>query len=246
MNAVEVRDLRKSFGKKEVLRGISFEIREGEIFGLIGPNGAGKTTTLRIISTLLKPSSGSVRVYGINVIDEPERVRKLISYLPEESDVYLRLTGYENLKFFAMIYFDDPKEIEEVINDGIKISNLGDAIHRLTKTYSKGMRRRLALARTLMVKPKLAILDEPTSGLDVYSAIRVRNVIKEFVRNTNHTVILSSHNMLEVEYLCDRVAFINKGRIVNIGKPDELKEIYNARNLEEAFVKAVEVNEVAV
>lgn len=246
MNAVEVRDLRKSFGKKEVLRGLNFEIREGEIFGLIGPNGAGKTTTLRIISTLLKPSSGTVSVYGVDVIQEPEKVRKMISYLPEESDVYLRLTGYENLKFYAMIYFDDPQKVREIIENGIRISNLGDAVYKLTKTYSKGMRRRLALARTLMVQPKLAILDEPTSGLDVYSAIRVRNVIKEFVKLTNHTVILSSHNMLEVEYLCDRVAFINKGKIVNIGRPEELKEIYGAKNLEEAFVKAVEVSEVAV
>ncbi len=242
MNAVEVRNLKKNFGKKEALRGVTFEVREGEIFGLIGPNGAGKTTTLRIISTLLKPTSGSVKVYGVDVVKEPEKVRKMIAYLPEESDVYLRLTGLENLKFYAMIYFSDREKIDEVVRRGVEISRLGDAINRLTKTYSKGMRRRLALARTLMVEPKLAILDEPTSGLDVYSAIRVRDVIKKFVKETGNSVILSSHNMLEVEYLCDRVAFINNGVIVNIGEPDELKRIYNAKNLEEAFVKAVEVS----
>jgi ABC-2 type transport system ATP-binding protein len=161
--------------------------------------------------------------------------------LPEESDVYLRLTGYENLKFFAMLYSDNQKEIEEMIKRGIEIADLGDAIKKITKTYSKGMRRRLALARTLMVRPKLAILDEPTSGLDVYSSIKVRNNIKKFVEETNASVILSSHNMLEVEYLCHRVAFIADGRIIEIGTPEELKEYFGARNLEEAFVKAVEV-----
>ena len=247
MAVVEVKDLRKVFGKKEALRGISFEVREGEIFGLIGPNGAGKTTTLRIISTLLKPTSGSVKVYGVEVTESPEEVRRMIAYLPEESDIYLRLTGYENLKFYAMIYFSKEEEVEEAVRRGAQISGLSDEdLGRLTRTYSKGMRRRVALARTLMVRPKLAILDEPTSGLDVYSAIKVRNVIKNFVKETGYSVILSSHNMLEVEYLCDRVAFINKGKIVNIGNPSELKEMYNAKNLEEAFVKAVEVGEVAV
>ena len=231
----------RSFGKKTVLKGVSFEVEEGEIFGLLGPNGAGKTTTLRIITGILKPHKGEVIVYGKRVPDEAEEVRKLTSYLPEESDVYLRLTGYENLKFFAMLYSDNQKEIEEMIKRGIEITDLGDAIKRITKTYSKGMRRRLALARTLMVRPKLAILDEPTSGLDVYSSIKVRNNIKKFVEETNASVILSSHNMLEVEYLCHRVAFIADGRIIEIGTPEELKEHFGARNLEEAFVKAVEV-----
>ncbi|ABU82262.1 heme ABC exporter ATP-binding protein CcmA [Ignicoccus hospitalis] len=245
MPAVEVKDVWRSFGKKTVLRGVSFEVEEGEVFGLLGPNGAGKTTTLRIITGILKPDKGDIIVYGKSVVREREEVRRMISYLPEESDVYLRLTGYENLKFFAMIYFDDPKEREEAIEEGIKIANLGDAIHNLTKTYSKGMRRRLALARTLMVRPKLAILDEPTSGLDVYSSIKVRDSIKEFVKKTGASVILSSHNMLEVEYLCDRVAFIVNGKIITIGSPEELKREFNAKNLEEAFVKATEVGEGA-
>ena len=241
MPAVVVKDLWRSFGKKVVLKGVSFEVEEGEIFGLLGPNGAGKTTTLRIITGILKPHKGDVIVYGKSVRENPEEVRSLTSYLPEESDVYLRLTGYENLKFFAMIYSNDPNEIEEMIKMGIQIADLGEAIYKQTKTYSKGMRRRLALARTLMVRPKLAILDEPTSGLDVYSSIKVRNSIKKFVEETGSSVILSSHNMLEVEYLCHRVAFIADGRIIKIGTPEELKETFGAKNLEEAFVRAVEV-----
>ena len=245
MDAVVVKNLKKRFGKKEALRGVTFTVREGEIFGLIGPNGAGKTTTLRIIATLLRPTSGEVYVYGVNVVEKPDEVRSMISYLPEESDIYLRLTGYENLKFFAMIYAKDKKEMEEMLEYAKRISGLSDEeLRRLTKTYSKGMRRKLALARALMVKPKLAILDEPTSGLDVYAAVKVRETIKEFVRTTNSAVILSSHNMLEVEYLCDRVAFISRGKIIEIGTPGELKEKFKALNLEEAFIRAVEVSSV--
>ncbi len=245
MEAVVVRGLKKRFGRKEVLHGVSFSVNEGEIFGLIGPNGAGKTTTLRIIATLLKPSEGEVRVYGVDVTKDPDKVRSMISYLPEESDIYLRLTGYENLKFFAMIYAKKKEEVKEMLEYAKRISGLSEEeLRRLTKTYSKGMRRKLALARALMVKPKLAILDEPTSGLDVYAAVKVREAIKEFVRNTGSAVILSSHNMLEVEYLCDRVAFIAHGRIIEIGTPAELKEKFKAINLEEAFIRAVEVSAV--
>jgi len=240
MLAVEIRDLHRFYGDYEALKGVSFEIKEGEIFGLIGPNGSGKTTTLRIIATILKPSRGVVRVFGYDVVREADRVRKLISYLPEEADLYKRLTGVENLLFFAKMYGETSDEVKEMVKFGIEISGLGNRVYDKVETYSKGMRRRLALARTLMVKPKLAILDEPTSGLDVYASVNVRNSIKKFVKETGGTVLLSSHNMLEVEYLCDRVAFINKGVIIAIGSPDELKRNYNASNLEEAFVRAVE------
>ncbi len=236
VHAVEVRDLIKDFGNVRALRGISFTVEEGEIFGLVGPNGAGKTTTLRIIATLLKPTSGSVKVFGHDVVKEANRVRKLIAYLPEEAGAYKYLTGYEYLRFIARIYGLGDDAVEE----GARISGLKSDLRRYVSTYSKGMKRRLQVARTLMVKPKLAIMDEPSSGLDVYHALYVRNVIKEYVRRYRITVILSSHNMLEVEYLCDRVALIHKGRIVALGKPQELKERYGASNLEEVFVKVIE------
>lgn len=236
VHAVEVRDLIKDFGNVRALRGISFTVEESEIFGLVGPNGAGKTTTLRIIATLLKPTSGSVKVFGHDVVKEANRVRKLIAYLPEEAGAYKYLTGYEYLRFIARIYGLGDDAVEE----GARISGLKSDLRRYVSTYSKGMKRRLQVARTLMVKPKLAIMDEPSSGLDVYHALYVRNVIKEYVRRYRITVILSSHNMLEVEYLCDRVALIHKGRIVALGKPQELKERYGASNLEEVFVKVIE------
>ncbi len=241
MNAdiVYVKDLKKKYGNIEALRGISFNVRKGEIFGIVGPNGAGKTTTLRIIATLVKPTSGTVKVFGLDVVKHRSKVRKFIGYLPEDAGVYDRLTGWENLLFFAKLYFKDPKEVERAVEYGAKIAGLGDRIHDRTETYSKGMKRRLLLAKTLMLKPKLALLDEPTSGLDVFAAVEVRRLIKEYAKELNTTIILSSHNMLEVEYLCNRVALINNGIIVDIGSPKELKEKYNASNLEEAFVNAI-------
>ncbi len=237
--AVIVEDLWKSYGRVVAVKGISFHVREGEVFGLIGPNGAGKTTTLRIIATLLKPSKGHVRVYGYDVVREPGRVRRIIGYLPEEAGVYDRLSGWENLLFYARIYARNDEEANHIVREGVRLSGLGDRIWDRAETYSKGMKRRLLLARTLMVKPKLAILDEPTSGLDVYAAVEVRRMIKNYAQRFKATIILSSHNMLEVEYLCDRVAFIDKGEIIAVGRPHELVEKFGGENLEEAFVNAV-------
>ena len=238
MLAVEVRNLRKDFKTTVAVRGISFEVKEGEIFGLVGPNGAGKTTTLRIIATLLVPTSGEVKVYGKDVVREAETVRKLISYLPEEAGLYKNLTGVEYLRYMASFYTSDKKEIEEMVERGIKISELGDDIYRKTSEYSKGMSRRLQIARVFMSEPILAILDEPTSGLDVVHAYKVRRIIKEYL-SENNAVLLSSHNMLEVEFLCQRVALINRGAIVAEGNIKDLIKRYDAENLEEVFVKVV-------
>jgi len=219
--------------------GISFCVRAGEIFGLIGPNGAGKTTTLRIIATVLQPTSGKVSVEGYDVVRDAEKVRKMISYLPEDAGAYKYLTGLEFLKFIARLYTREDHKIREYVSIGIRLSNLGDRLNDKVKTYSKGMLRRLLVAKTLMVRPRLAILDEPTSGLDVVNAVHVREAIKNFVKETGSTVLLSSHNMLEVEYLCDRVAIMHRGRILDIGTPKELMEKYSASNIEEVFVKLV-------
>ncbi|MEM4788928.1 MAG: ABC transporter ATP-binding protein [Ignisphaera sp.] len=218
---------------------MSFSVYRGEIFGLIGPNGAGKTTTLRIIATILQPTSGRILVEGYDVVKDAFKVRRIISFLPEEAGAYKYLTGLEFLEFIAKLYSRDQKKIREYVEIGIKLSGLGNRLNDKVKTYSKGMLRRLLVAKTLMVQPKLAILDEPTSGLDVVNAVHVREAIKSFVKDNNGTVLLSSHNMLEVEYLCNRVAIIHKGRILAIGAPRELMEEYGASNLEEVFVKLI-------
>ena len=234
MLSVEVDGLVKRYKNFEALHGISSKINEKEIFGLIGPNGAGKTTTLRIIATLLKPTAGTVRVFGYDVVKDAEEVRKIISYLPEEAGAYKDMTGYEYLKFISEVYGID----DEAISRAVEIADLGPDIFNKIGTYSKGMIRKLLLARALMSRPRLAILDEPTSGLDVMNALRIREIIKN-ERKNGVTFLISSHNMLEVAYLCDRVAIIHEGKIYEIGSPRELMNKYTAENLEEVFTKVV-------
>ena len=236
---VEVEGLVKDFGDVRALDGLSFHVRSGEVFGLIGPNGAGKTTALRIISTLLIPTSGFVHVLNRNVVEEAADVRRLISYLPEEAGAYKNLSGYEYLEFMAKLVVDTNEAVEEAVVAAAKITGLGARLKDKLKTYSKGMKRRVLVARVLMTKPKLAILDEPTSGLDVLHSVHVRGIIKRYVKEEDVSVLLSSHNMLEVEYLCDRVALINRGKIVAEGSPNDLKKNADASNLEEVFVKVV-------
>ncbi len=239
MLAVEVKNLVKKYGSFTALKGISFEVPEGEIFGLVGPNGAGKTTTLRILATLLTPTSGIVKVYNYDVVKDAPKVREIISYLPEEAGTYKNLTGYEYLNIVARIYFKNRKDVEEAIELGIKIANLGDKIYEKMKTYSRGMQRRIQLARALMVRPRLAILDEPTTGLDVVQAIEIRNIIKRFAKELGVTVVMSSHNMLEVQEVCDRIAIIDKGLIKESGYVKDLLKKYGVINLEEVFLKVV-------
>ncbi|MHC1604858.1 MAG: ABC transporter ATP-binding protein [Candidatus Methanofastidiosia archaeon] len=237
MHATVVKNLVKDYDKIRALNEISFTVEDGDIFGLIGPNGAGKTTTLRIISTLLQITSGSVEIFGNDVAEKADEVRKIISYLPEDAGAYKNLTGREYLKFIAG-FFGDGKNAEKIVERGIEIADLGDRINDKVDTYSKGMTRRLLVGRALMIDPKLAILDEPTSGLDVINAQEIRKIIKDFVKK-GKGVLLSSHNMLEVEFLCDHIALINEGKIVETGTPQELKRKYDAINIEDVFTKVV-------
>jgi len=236
MATVEVKNLVKNFGTTKAVKEISFTINEGEIFGLIGPNGAGKTTALRVISTLLQINSGEVKIMEYDVKKHPDEVRKLISYLPEDAGAYKNLTGRAYLRFIANFF--NEKNTQKMIEKGIEIADLGERIGDKVDTYSKGMKRRLLVGRALMTEPKLAILDEPTSGLDVINAQEIRKIIKDVARKGT-TVLLSSHNMLEVEYLCNRIALIDEGKIVEEGKPQALMEKYNANNIEEVFTKVV-------
>lgn len=229
----------KVFGSIHALDGLSFKVKPGEIFGLIGPNGAGKTTALRMVSTLLLPTSGMVKVFGLDIVDKAADVRKVITYLPEEAGAYRNLSGWEYLEFMARFNTNNRDEIRKIVGEAAEISGLGERLKDRAKTYSKGMKRRLLVARALMTKPKLAVLDEPTSGLDVLHSYHVREVIKRYVKECGVTILLSSHNMLEVEHLCDRVALLNKGKIVAEGKPQDLKTKFESENLEEVFAKVV-------
>jgi len=237
MTAVEVKDLVKNFGDFQAVKGASFSVDEGEVFGLIGPNGAGKTTTMRMMSTLLEISGGSINLFGYDVKEQTDEVRRIISYLPEEAGAYKNLTGRQYLSFIGK-FFAEGKEFEDILERGIKIANLGERIDDKVETYSKGMTRRLLVGRALMFRPRLAILDELTSGLDVINAQKVRNTVKDTTKDGT-TIIVSSHNMLEVELICDRIALVNDGRVVEQGTPDELKKKYDASNIEDVFVRVV-------
>jgi ABC-2 type transport system ATP-binding protein len=235
-DALVVKNLCKSYGDNLAVDDISFTVKKGEVFGLIGPNGAGKTTTLRIISTLLTMTSGEITICGNNIRTEPEKARRCISYLPEDAGAYKDLTGRSYLKFMAE-FFATGEEADRMVSEGIGISGLGERIDSKVSTYSKGMKRRLLIARAIMPDPRLAILDEITSGLDVVNAFEIRDIVKDIAK-TGVSVLLSSHNMFEVDRLCDRIVIINGGRIVLEGTPSDLKKEYGAETVEEVFIKA--------
>lgn len=228
---IKVYNVHKKYGKTSALNGVSLEVGEGEVYGLVGPNGAGKTTLLRVIAGLVKPTSGEVRVMNLDPYRDFYETRRLIGYLPEDAGTYDLLTGLEHLELYAKLYGLQ----EENIKYGVELSGLESRIHDQTRNYSKGMKRRLLLAMVLMRKPMVALLDEPTAGLDVHASLAVRRAIKKYVAETRATVIVSSHNMLEIEYLCDRVGLIHRGKIVAEGSVRELLNRYSASNLEEVF-----------
>jgi ABC-2 type transport system ATP-binding protein len=244
-HVLTVRGLTKRYGELEAVRGIDFEVGAGEIFALIGPNGAGKTTTLRMVATILKPTGGEIRLGNIDAVKEPAHMRQQVSYLPEEAGAYKNLKAIDYLKFVADIFFDDRERAAQAVEMGKQVSGLGDRLHDKLGSYSKGMTRKLLLARTVMSQPTLAILDEPTSGLDVINALELRERIKQMAAD-GMSVLLSSHNMLEIEFLSHRVAMIAGGRIHATGTPAELKAQYNAENLEQVFAQVAHEGREAV
>jgi len=231
---LRVKNLTKRYGKFEAVKSVSFSVEKGEIFALIGPNGAGKSTTLKMISTILAPTNGEIEVMEYSRAKQPDKIREVISYLPEEAGAYKSLSGKDYLTLMSELYADNSEKKQKFLDKGVELSGLGDRLRDKIKTYSKGMTRKLLLARTMMVEPALAILDEPTSGLDVINALEIRRTIKEMAKN-GLSVLLSSHNMLEIEFLSDRVAIIDKGVIHDTGTPEELKKKFHAKNLEEVF-----------
>lgn len=207
----------------EALRGVSFEVRKGEIFGLLGPNGAGKTTTIKILSTLLLPDEGEAWVNGFNVVDEPRKVRESIGVsLYSDRGFYWKLSGRENLMYFARLHHLEERYAKERIKYLLELLDLQGDADRLVEEYSTGMKSKLNLARALLHDPPILFLDEPTIGLDPYAARKVREVVLE-LRKEGKTVLLTTHNMFEADMLCDRIAIINKGTVVAAGSPAELK-----------------------
>jgi sodium transport system ATP-binding protein len=235
---VEARNLQKRFKTYHAVRGVSFACYSGEVFGLLGPNGAGKTTTIRMLTTILRPTSGTARIAGHDVVEEPEAVRRVIGVLPENAGVYGRLTGREAIRYAGRLYGLDGPELEHRIVQIAGALELTPHLDRLTDTFSKGMKQKVNVARALIHNPPVVFLDEPTSGLDVISARSVRDFVLGF-KAEGRCVILSTHMMEEAERLCDRVAIIAGGRIRAEGDLAALKA-ETGKDLEDIFMAMVE------
>jgi ABC-2 type transport system ATP-binding protein len=220
---IATRDLRKSFGDIEALRGVSLDIPEGEVFGLLGPNGAGKTTTLSILATLQKPTSGTASVAGFDVVRAPLEVRKVVGMVFQEPTLDSVLTGRENLELHGMLYGVPRARRKGRIAELLKLVDLEQRADDLVRTYSGGMKRRLEIARGIMHRPRVLFLDEPTLGLDPQTREHIWAYIERMVEEQRTTIILTTHYMDEAERLCDRVGIIDHGRIVALDSPEALR-----------------------
>src|SRR4030043_2461627 len=221
--AVEVSGITKRYGSITAVDHVSFEVVEGEIFGFLGPNGAGKTSLIRMLTTLLKPSEGSAKVACCDVAKEPEKVRREIGVVPQAMTSDLDLTGFENMDIYGRFYGIPSKERKDRIKYLLEMVGLTARANDLVAAYSGGMRRRLEVARVLVHRPKILFLDEPTIGLDPQSRHVVWDFLRKLREGDSMTVFLTTHYMEEAEMLCDRVAIIDAGKIIAIGRPEELK-----------------------
>ncbi|MBM4124014.1 MAG: ATP-binding cassette domain-containing protein [Nitrospira sp.] len=220
--AIDVSKLGKVFDGATAIEDISFQVFAGEIFGLLGPNGAGKSTTLRILMTLLRPTSGQATVLGHDVVQEPEQVRRLIGYVPQERAIDRFLTGREHLQLLADLYHLPKAESPRRIDELLRLVDLEDKADQPAKTYSGGMKRKLDIACGLLPNPKVIFLDEPTLGLDVQSRLRIWDYVRG-LRARGITVVMTTNYLDEADQLCDRLVIIDGGRIKALGSPGELK-----------------------
>ena len=223
MAQVVVQHLKKHFKSVKAVDGVSFKIRKGEIFGFLGPNGAGKTTTIKVLATLLKPSSGSATVCGHNVDSEPAKTRSCIGIVFQEQSLDVELTAYENLLLHARLYNVPRAETKKRIDEALELVDLSDKKRVQVKQFSGGMKRRLEIARGLIHYPKVLFLDEPTLGLDPQTRGKIWGYICQLKKKEKITILLTTHYMEEAEHLCDRVAIIDYGKIIALGSVSKLK-----------------------
>lgn len=225
MLAIKIENLVKKFNGFTAVDSISLEVKTGELFGLLGPNGAGKTTTINILCTLLHPTSGQAEIAGLNVFQKQDEVRKNIGLVFQEPALENKLTGREILEFHSLMYGLARKETSQRIPEVLALVELLDKANILVKKYSGGMKRRLEIARGLIHRPQVLFLDEPTLGLDPQTRRRIWDYIKKLNKETGMTIILTTHYLEEADYLCDRVAIIDHGKIIALDAPQKLKDI---------------------
>jgi ABC-2 type transport system ATP-binding protein len=235
MYSIDIKGLTKRFEDKTAVDDLTLMINEGELFGFLGPNGAGKTVTIKTLCGILKPSSGVAKVNGFDVTKDADQVHKIIGLCPQEPAYYSYLTGRENIEIFGNFQSVPPKILKERITQLIEAVGLGADADRRAGKYSEGMVRRVSLAMALIHDPAVAFLDEPTVSMDPQSRHATWDIIRDLKRR-GKTVVLTSHYIEEVEALADRVGIIDKGKLIALGTPAELKERHGASNLEEVFI----------
>jgi ABC-2 type transport system ATP-binding protein len=233
-NAIEVRDIVKKFGDFTAVKGITFEVKAGEIFGLLGPNGAGKSTLIRMMVTLLPPSAGTALIYGHDVVKESDEVRHSIGVIPQAMTSDLELTVYENLLIFAKLYGVPRDRRSRLIAELLEAVELTQWADKPVKNLSGGMRRRVEIARGLVHEPRVFFLDEPTTGLDPVSRTAVWGMLRKIKSQRDLTVLITTHYMDEADKLCDRIAIVDHGKLVALDSPLNLKASIPGRNFIEA------------
>jgi ABC-2 type transport system ATP-binding protein len=224
MSAIIIKELTKKFGEFTAVDGVSFSVETGELFGLLGPNGAGKTTILNMLTTLLLPTAGDAEIAGYDLRRDPDEIRNNIGIIFQDPSLDIGLTGRENLEFHAMMYNIGSDERKKRIREVLDIVGLADKADILVENYSGGMKRRLEIARGLVHYPKVLFLDEPTLGLDAQTRRSIWDHIRNLNRNYGTSVILTTHYMEEADYLCDRIAIIDHGKIIALNTPSGLKK----------------------
>ena len=237
--AIEVDGLTKRFGDFTAVDAISFSVNQGEVFGLLGPNGAGKSTLIRMLTTLVPPTSGSARVNGFDVAREADSVRKSIGVIPQAMTSDLDLTAEENMGIFAKLYGIRPVERRRAVKELLQAVDLEQWADKPVKMFSGGMRRRLEIARGLVHKPKIFFLDEPTTGLDPVSRVSVWEMLSRLKRERDLTILVTTHYMDEADKLCDRIAIIDHGKLVALDSPLKLKASIPGKNVIEVSFSAV-------
>lgn len=233
---IRTENLVKRFKDVLALDRVNLSIKRGEVFGLLGPNGAGKTTLIRILTGIFAPTEGKVEVLGYDVTKNSEELRRKIGLLPQEAETYENLTAWENIAYYAGMYGLDNNEIKLRTEKIIEVIGLKERARDLTKDFSGGMKRKVLVGRALALHPEILFLDEPTTGIDVLGARRVRNLLRQLSEKEKITTVLTTHDLTEVEQLCDRVGILVNGKLVAIGNSDELENEFKAANLEDIFV----------
>ena len=235
--AIHTQGLTKHYGDVEALIDLNLDVRSGEVFGFLGPNGAGKTTTIKMLTTLLPPSSGSALVDGLDVVKRSSDVRRAIGYVPQLLSADASLTGFENLLIFGKLYDVPRSDLVPRIRRAIDVMGLTEFGDKLVRTYSGGMIRRLEIAQSTLHHPKVLFLDEPTIGLDPLARRAVWEMITRLRQDYGTTIFLTTHLMDEADALCDRIGIMHKSKLVELGSPKELKEKAGTNSLDDAFIK---------